>query len=265
MMSKAIRIPIVLSISLFIGILLNSCTKLDAASGDIISNRVEVEDFDKIVLHIGGQVNFTQENITQITVQTNEAVFDALKIYVKDNTLHIDSKSGVFIENDENLIFEISDNDTYSITICGSGNVNADFNPDYLFAENKLLIEGSGDINAQGIQSEKQSAVISGSGNIKVTNMQTENLRTRINGSGNTEFFGIASHADLSISGSGNINAYKLSSQQSEASISGSGNISVLAENSLNADISGSGNISYKGFPTLVSSISGSGEIINAN
>jgi hypothetical protein len=161
-------------ITLTAGLLLfnTSCKKVDAAGENQITNRVEMEDFDKIVLHTAGTLNYTQGNYTQVTVNTSEEAYKALRIYVEDKTLHIKRKKGFNIINQDNLVFDVIDDDTYSIEVCGSGDVFADFDENYVFDEHFLKITGSGNIKADDVNGATQTSRISGSGDILVDNLK---------------------------------------------------------------------------------------------
>lgn len=243
-----------------------SCQKVDAGNGPKMDNRLEVMDFNKIVLHTGGQLNYTQSNTTQVTVNTTQDVFDALVISVKDKTLHIKRKSGFSIQNQDEITFNITDDDTYSIEVCGSGDVYADFDENYYFQEHKLIISGSGNIVADAVSAAEQSTRISGSGDIRISYLNVLESETDISGSGSIHYLeGFAANSNMEINGSGDIRSYELDTDDAEIMISGSGDIQLRAQNSLDIDISGSGDVWYKGHPVLATSVSGSGNVYDAN
>lgn len=254
-------------ISLSTGLLfMASCTKVDADNGPKIANRVETLDFDKIVLHTGGQLNYKQDNFTQITVNTTQDVFNALELVVKDKTLHIKRKNGFNILNQDDIVFDITDDDTYSIEICGSGDVNADFDENYHFSEHYLLISGSGDIIADEVNAVKHRSKISGSGHISVGKVISNNAEASISGSGDIAFLsGAVGNSNIDIRGSGSFEGFDFFTEVTDIKSSGSGTVYVRAESQLNAKLSGSGSVYYKGQPNLVYSVSGSGNIHDSN
>ena len=256
------------SIFLVPGLILfiTSCQKVDASHGPKKDNRIETIDFNKIVLHTGGTLNYTQSSQTQVSVNTTQEVFNALNIFVKNQTLHIKSKSGFNILNQDEIVFNVSDDDTYSIEVCGSGDVNADFDENYHFENHKLIISGSGNIIADEVYAQSQHVRISGSGDVKINYLNVSESDTDISGSGSIHYLsGNAANTKMDINGSGDIRSYEMSSQDAEVMICGSGDIQLRAQNSLDIDISGSGDVWYKGKPTVASSVSGSGNVFDAN
>lgn len=105
-----------------------------------------------------------------------------------------------------------------------------------------VFIEGSGDVQVQGVTCESFTAEISGSGDLRARGRAT-NLKASIEGSG-----------DMDLSG--------LESQTASVSIEGSGNARVRCSTTLSASVSGSGDIDYLGSPPKTNiSISGSGDV----
>jgi hypothetical protein len=275
-------------ITLSAGLLLfnTSCKKVDAAGENQITNRVEMEDFDKIVLHTAGTLNYTQGNYTQVTVNTSEEAYKALRIYVEDKTLHIKRKKGFNIINQDNLVFDVIDDDTYSIEVCGSGDVFADFDENYEFDEHILNISGSGDIYADAVKGKEQWSKISGSGDIIINDLDVDRSVSRISGSGDISYSNLNTlSTEVDISGSGNVSATNGSTSYNEIEIrgsgefrgidfetddtnvfiSGSGEAYVQVNSNLYVHISGSGSVYYKGSPIINSTISGSGDLIDMN
>lgn len=253
----------ILAISSFL--LITSCTKVDAGDGPKVTERIDVQDFDKISYEIGGQLNYTQGDLTQVSVTTSAAALEAIDIYVEDKTLHITREKGFNIVNSDQLVFDVMDDDAYDIYVCGSGNVTADFDENYHFTEHNLKVSGSGNIDADYVYADLQTTKISGSGNISIGALYADKAKAKISGSGDIRYAGVTSLSDFEIHGSGNIQAFDLESFQSEVFNCGSGNASVRVQSLLDSDINGSGNVSYKGNPTMVSAISGSGNLIDAN
>jgi len=122
-------------------------------------------------------------------------------------------------------------------------------------------LNGSGSIQAYGLNTEELFAWVNGSGSIDL-DATTEFFKGSISGSGSIEITGLIQTTDMQISGSGSIFAYGLDQNKCYASISGSGNMYVYPNQLLDARISGSGTIYYKGNPAVIKHITGSGKII---
>jgi hypothetical protein len=126
-----------------------------------------------------------------------------------------------------------------------------------------LIVNGSGNIFAEGVLKESDQAIfnVNGSGSITADIDSMQNIRSVINGSGDIVLSGAVSNHNIKISGSGDIKSFGLKSDNTVVKISGSGNCRIHADVLLDAKILGSGDIYYKGSPELVTKIRGSGKI----
>ena len=105
-----------------------------------------------------------------------------------------------------------------------------------------VSIQGSGDVDVQGLNCESFTAQIEGSGDLRVLGSATK-LKAGIEGSG-----------DMDLSG--------LETQDASVSIEGSGDVRVRCSATLAASVSGSGDIDYSGSPSKTNiSVSGSGNV----
>ncbi|MEX1001415.1 MAG: head GIN domain-containing protein [Crocinitomicaceae bacterium] len=242
-----------------------SCKKVDAGKGEVIDQRLDVADFNKIHFSIGGQLNYTQESKTSVQITTSEKVADALDIYVEDMTLYIKAKDKYVVKNSELITINVTDNDVYDITVSGSGNVSADFDPSHQFNEHHLRVSGSGNITANEVATDQQTSTISGSGNISYDWLNATEALCNISGSGNVTYAGNVNQLETNLSGNGHFYGFEMDTYDATVNVSGEGNAEVRVQHQLNANISGSGNISYKGSPILVTAVSGTGKMIDAN
>ena len=247
-MSKRFMIYALLALSLF----LCSCTlfsinigqNLVNGSGKVVSEIRQVSGFDQIALNGQGDVQVligdsgTGVPTESLTIEAEDNLLPYIKTRVQAGKLVIDVDNNVNLRPTRKI--------SYTVT---------------LKSLSGLAIGGSGNITADGVQTNKLDLSIPGSGDIRVTNLQAAMLDAHIGGSGSLDLSGQADTASMGIGGSGSINASDLKSASVDASISGSGNIEVWATDSLNCRISGSGDISYYGSPRINQSISGSGHI----
>lgn len=104
-----------------------------------------------------------------------------------------------------------------------------------------LSLEGSGDIDARGVDSADFALALAGSGDIRVE--------------------GRAQQVDVRLSGSGDIDAQGLVAEDVRVSLAGSGEVHVHAASKLEVNLAGSGDVSYRGTPTKKINIAGSGEV----
>ena len=125
----------------------------------------------------------------------------------------------------------------------------------------QISISGSGDVNAQKLQSPTLEVRIAGSGDVRLAALQTDSLSVSSSGAGDFLAAGRADTARYSIAGSGDLKTGSLASKNVKISIAGSGDATVWASNALNVSIAGSGDVSYYGDAVLTQSVAGSGRI----
>jgi|688.fasta_scaffold416500_2 hypothetical protein len=125
----------------------------------------------------------------------------------------------------------------------------------------QISISGSGDVNAQKLQSPTLEVRIAGSGDVRLAALQTDSLSVSISGAGDFLAAGRADTARYSIAGSGDLKTGSLASKNVKISIAGSGDAAVWASQTLNVSIAGSGDVAYYGDATVTRSVAGSGSI----
>lgn len=126
----------------------------------------------------------------------------------------------------------------------------------------KLGLQGSGYVDARGIDAANLEINLDGSGTI-VCDFLCNYLDADLQGSGQLKLSGFAKEADIKLKGSGAIKAYNTEIDSIFASLSGSGSMYLTAVDLLDASINGSGTIYYKGEPEVNSHITGSGRIVH--
>ena len=102
---------------------------------------------------------------------------------------------------------------------------------------------------------------LEGSGSVQASGLDGAVLALSISGSANAKVAGRADSVEVSISGSGSADMAALTARRAKIEVSGSGSVSVNAADALDVEISGSGNIRYRGSPILTSDLSGSGRV----
>ena len=206
-------------------------------NGKLVTSDRNVSPYEKIDCSGSADSQYypSDEYRTVVTVDANLEEFT--EVFVKNNTLHIRSKSGYILKFIKFLV-EVYCPVLKDVSLSGSGNFDG---IDKIVAPSFI-------------------ATVSGSGDIR-RNIECDNFSGKISGSGKIEFTGVSTDANIAISGSGKFSGNDFITKEAVVKISGSGNVNVWIENHLKATISGSGNINYSGEPTIVASISGSGRI----
>lgn len=221
-----------------------SCKKING-KGSVVKKTYTPGTFTMVDLEGSGDVVLVKDTETFVEVETNENVFDAIKVEVKDNHVILGIKNGYALGTVSTLVYYVHAPSIVQVGLDGSGNIKG----------------GSGGM----INGNTFAARIAGSGNIDISDIGVNTLEGIIAGSGNMTLAGNVQNAKLTIAGSGNLKAFGVNSDVTDATISGSGNIETTTTQTLNAVISGSGDIRYKGTPTVNVTVGGSGNIVNAN
>ena len=228
--------------------------------GNIIQQDFDVTSFHSINIAIPANVSFIQSSERLVEIETNENLFDVIRVQVQNGVLTIDSRPN--IRNPKTLNIRLQESDLNLARLSGSGSISllTCIDTDELVVETS----GSGNIEVCGIIDEL-SLSISGSGRITANDITTTDLTVNTSGSGRANLSGAAENANLRISGSGKIEAYPLQIMRAQANISGSGSMETSVSQMLDVQISGSGNIRYRGNPVVTSKITGSGKLVDAN
>jgi hypothetical protein len=228
--------------SLICLILFSACKKdVLTGSGPIVTENRTVVNFTKVVNDDAIDVFITEGNTFSVTVSDYEnlvnyietnVIGDALKIAYKRNVLPIRSSGKVTITMPT----------LYGVSLYGSGcfKVNGAFNTATNFDG---IINGSGNIDINGLQVNTTNLQIRGSGDIIIANANSNACTMRI-------------------SGSGDINALNFICAVNNVFTNGSGDVETTTTQTLKVDINGSGDVHYKGSPTVNANINGSGRVI---
>jgi len=197
-------------------------------SKNYISQEVKADHFNEIKLLGSANISYHQDTRSHVEIHGSDNIIPLVETYVDGNTLMIKFKKNVSIWKGK-LEIKV-------------------FAPEL----NKLSINGSGNIQGEGLNCRRMAVSINGSGDVRLQQIESQECQAGISGSGNINLKGKAIQAKYAIAGSGNIQAADLEAENTDASISGSGNISCYASQKLVARVKGSGDIAYKGNPQEV-------------
>lgn len=197
-------------------ILLGACNVV-RGSGDMVTESRSVSNFDSISLSGSGDVIISQNGDESLTIETDDNIMQYVTSEVRGGTLHLGFEELTSV-SPTRLVFTVGVDDLTGISISGSGNVKAD-------------------------------------------GIQTDLLDIGVSGSGDLELEGEATRQEVGISGSGKYRGGDLRSETAEVNVSGSGDVTIWATDSLDVSVSGSGSVDYYGSPAVNSSTSGSGSV----
>ncbi|HSF83103.1 MAG TPA: head GIN domain-containing protein [Anaerolineales bacterium] len=215
-----------------------ACSGIVTGSGDVISETRQVSNYDRIVLSGSGEVIVTQGGSESLSIETDDNIMRYVEVEVENGALKLGFKRGVNIMSHTRLVFYVGVDDLNSLTISGSGDIEADM-----------------------LETDRLEVTINGSGDVQIDDLSASEVRAMISGSGEIDLAGNVVDQDVTISGSGKYRAGDMCSALVEVNVSGSGDATVCAMERLDANISGSGSINYYGRPTINSFGGGSGDL----
>ncbi|MFN7116575.1 MAG: head GIN domain-containing protein [Saprospiraceae bacterium] len=208
--------------------------------GSIVSEEINLRDFDGIDLRISADVYVRQGAEQRVVIEGQRNIIDEIERDVDNGIWEIETDR--CIRSYDDLRIYITVPDVTLLRVSGSGDI---------VSENTLVVD---DIELS----------ISGSGTIDAA-LDADDINAKISGSGDILLEGEADQLVLTISGSGDFRAFNLPLRSANVTISGSGDVDVRVEDELDVRISGSGDVNYKGNPRVDARVSGSGRVVNAN
>ena len=212
----------------------------EKGTGGIVTDTLDVVDFNGIELDCAATVYLTQGNDFEVIVEGQQNMLDLLETDVDNDVWEIKFKDCVK-DGDDVEIYITMPEITY-LKACGSGEIKGENTFDV--GDMVLRVSGSVDIDVD---------------------IEADDIDGKISGSGKLILEGSGDDFDFEISGSGKLKAFPLEVNKMDIKIRGSGDAEVFTNEELKVKISGSGDVYYKGFPTIEVDISGSGDVINSN
>ena len=187
-------------------------------SANIASESRDVSGFDEVELRGLGNLAIEQTGGESLTVEAEEDVLPKLAAEVVNGRLIIGPKPGTTVRTSEPINFKLT-----------VENLNA------------LEVSGSGDVEAEGIETDRLAVTVGGAGNVKAG--------------------GEADEQEVNISGSGVYRAEELESREAKVSVSGAGSAIVNASEELDAVVGGTGSVEYVGDPKVEQDVSAAGRL----
>lgn len=226
-----------IAIALLASILLSSCVVIP---GKVSQHKTEVKglntltsmkDFSTICVAGAMNVILNQGDKPCVLIKgSDKELLDKIVIYVKNNTLNIETKKKFFgfngFTNWDNITIYVTAPTIESLELAGSGNITTD---EPIDADNvNVEIAGSGDIDISGgFTCNTLDVEVAGSGNVSFDQLKANRLRTSIAGSGNVSYNNMnVINVSSEIAGSGNIIMKGKASHHSE-NVLGSGNVDI--------------------------------------
>jgi putative autotransporter adhesin-like protein len=185
---------------------------------NVVEESRDVRGFGEVELRGVGNLSIEQTGSEALTVEAEEDVLPKLTTQVVNNRLVIGPEPGTTVQTTEPI--------NYTLTV---------------EALDALEVSGSGNVEAEGINTDRLAVTIGGAGNVKAG--------------------GEADKQEIDISGSGAYRAENLESKEAKIGVAGAGSAIVNVSEGLDADVSGAGSVEYVGDPTVEQDVSGAGRV----
>jgi len=192
----------------------------------------------EVVLLGPDTVNISTGDKLAIAVVGDTAVAETMRFTLKDGTLGILRKNGKW-DGDETV--------TVNVTMP---------------APRKLMMAGSGRIDAADLAADKARVTIAGSGTVETSRVEIAELKVDIAGSGSYRAAGTAKSLKLTIAGSGDARLDALKVDDAKVDIAGSGESAFASDGTVSANIMGSGEVRVIGRATCKVKSMGSGRLV---
>ena len=174
-------------------------------NGDVISKSFDLKDFDQIVINGHADVDFTQSSTYEVTVRTQENIFEWLDYKVEGTTLVIEAKDHRDVRATTYDIV-IQAPELKKLTVNGA----TDFNVKGLRMDGDLDVQvnGAGDLDFDGITCNSLSIEVNGAADANLTSVDiARKLKVQVNGAGDVDITGSAVDVSLEVNGAGDIDA----------------------------------------------------------
>ena len=153
----------------------------------------DLTGFDQIVVNGGSDAVFTQGETFNVTLRTQENVFDHLDYRVEGTKLILETKNKVGIRAEE-FDLTIQAPMLKGITVNGAGDFDIEIN-------------GAGDFDFDSVRCRDFSIRVNGAADMDLDNVDVQKLKVEINGAGDVTIGGKAVDASLAVNGAGGIDA----------------------------------------------------------
>jgi len=219
-------------------LIMTACVGQVHGAGSVVSHDFEVSNFNGVRISGGYVVNFEYSAEPSVSVEMQENLFEHLRVQVRDNILHIDSKKN------------------FVTTLTNTPHIN-------ISAPNLNSLDFRGAVKTgewDKIEAQHFTIKTSGSSDI-VMSFEVDQLDITTAGSARLTLSGSAPVTKIKLSGSAKILALNLQTADIDIRASGSCSADIACSTKLNVVISGAGLVRYSGSPTVTQKISGSGKI----
>lgn len=208
-------------------------------SGKIQHQARDVAHFDGVAMSLPGNVEIRSGSGREgLTIDADDNVLPLIETVVEDGTLKIRARRNTNLR-------------THSLKVVVQAR-----------SVDRLMLGGSGNIDADVVRGGRVKFDVGGSGSIKVRRMEGESVNVALGGSGDLKVEdGTARSTSVSIGGSGTVDMAHVKTDNASVTVAGSGNVTLWVRDSLGLTVAGSGDVNYYGDPKVSRSVVGSGNV----
>jgi hypothetical protein len=208
-------------------------------SGKIQHQARDVAHFDGVAMSLPGNVEIRSGGSREgLTIDADDNLLPLIETVVEDGTLKIRAKHNATLRT-RNLKVVVQARSVDRLVLGGSGNIDADV---VHGGRVKFDVGGSGAIKVGRVEGDTVNVALGGSGDLKVAG-------------------GTARSTSISIGGSGTVDLAHVRTDNASVTVAGSGNVTLWVKESLGLTVAGSGDVNYYGDPHVTRSVVGSGNV----
>ena len=187
-------------------------------SGNPVTVDRKLESFDKLSINIAADIDFIASDRSRLELTADDNIAPTITATTRGRTLVIDSDRS------------FSSNSRIRVKVFGSASLRS------------VAVDGSSDLNIQGIASDS--------------------LEINLDGTGDITAQGSVKNLIINVDGSGDVNTKALQAENVDVDVDGSSDITVTVHNKLDVAIDGVSDVTYYGHPKSINkSIDGVGEV----
>jgi hypothetical protein len=173
------------------------------------------------------------------------------------------------VANDDSVDLRIRVGERQSVRVHAGENVIGDVGTDVRDGTLHVTFDHDGfggrDVEVEATVPRLTGVDVDGSGDIEAAGIDSDTFELISDGSATVQLQGTARRLLVDLDGSGDAELDDLTAREARVAVSGSGDVDVSADDRLEVDVEGSGDVSYRGDPELSQSVDGSGEVSRAN
>ncbi len=173
--------------------------------GPVITKSFDFKDFDAIRVNGQADLVFIQGEAFEVTLQTQENIFDYVDYRVEGTTLILELKDKQTARAEEYDV-TVKAPVLKKLEVNGAGDVRI---PGGMMSDDdfKVEVNGAGDLDFTRISCKDLIVRANGAADINAMGIDVQRVDIQVNGAGDVELSGKAGQADLNVNGAGDINA----------------------------------------------------------